>query len=72
MGLDPDADQLSAKDRERLVARTKAMGLHNMDVPAEHGGPGLDLVTRCLLAMEMSQHRAGLTPRARCSDRVGR
>ena len=59
-GLDPDADRLAEADRERLVARTKAMGLHNMDVPAEHGGPGIDLVTRCLLAIEMSQHRAGL------------
>ena len=58
--LDPDADRISRPDRERLVAQVKAMGLYNLDVPADHGGPGVDLVTRCLLAIEMSQHRAGL------------
>jgi acyl-CoA dehydrogenase len=60
VGLDPDADRLPADDRSRLVERTKAMGFHNLDVPAEFGGPGIDLVTRCLMAIEMSQHRAGL------------
>ena len=59
-GLDPDADRLPDADRERLVGKATAMGLHDMDVPVEFGGPGLDLVTRCLLAIEMSQHRAGL------------
>ena len=59
-GLDPDADRLPDADRKRLVVQVKAMGLHNLDVPASHGGPGVDLVTRCLLAIEMSQHRAGL------------
>ena len=59
-GLDPDADRLPPADRERLVARVKEMGFHNLDVPAEYGGPGIDLVTRCLMAIEMSQHRAGL------------
>jgi acyl-CoA dehydrogenase len=58
--LDPDASDLPPQTAERLIAETKAMGLHNMDVPAEHGGPGIDTVTRALLAMETSQHRAGL------------
>jgi len=60
MHLDPDADELEPADRDRLVARTRAMGLYGMDVPPEFGGPELDLVTRTLIAMETSQHRAGL------------
>jgi len=59
-GLDPDADELDPADRDRLVAKVRAMGLYGLDIPAEFGGPGIDLVTRCLLAVEMSQHRAGL------------
>jgi len=58
--LDPDASDLLPEDRERLIKETKGMGLYNMDVPADMGGPGVDVVTRTLLAMEMSQHRAGL------------
>ncbi len=58
--LDPDADELEPADRERLVAKTKAMGLYGLDIPPEYGGPELDLVTRTLIAIEMSQHRAGL------------
>lgn len=58
--LDPDADELESADRDRLVAKTRAMGLYGLDIPPEFGGPELDLVTRTLLAIEMSQHRAGL------------
>ena len=58
--LDPDADELPAEDYNRLVAQTKAMGLYGLDTPPEFGGPDIDLVTRCLIAMECSQHRAGL------------
>jgi acyl-CoA dehydrogenase len=58
--LDPDADELERADRDRLVAKTRAMGLYGLDIPPEFGGPQLDLVTRTLLAIEMSQHRAGL------------
>jgi alkylation response protein AidB-like acyl-CoA dehydrogenase len=58
--LDPDASELSADDHERLVGITTGMGLYQMDVPEEFGGAGLDVMTRTLLAMEMSQHRAGL------------
>jgi len=36
------------------------MGFYGWDIPADYGGPGLDLVTRSLMAEEMSQHRAGL------------
>lgn len=58
--LDPDADQLPPGDRERLVAKVKDMGLYGLDIPVEFGGPDLDMVTRTLIAIEMSQHRAGL------------
>jgi alkylation response protein AidB-like acyl-CoA dehydrogenase len=58
--LDPDASELEPADERRLVARVKDMGLYGLDIPAEYGGPAIDLVTRTLLAIEMSQHRAGL------------
>lgn len=58
--LDPDAGALPPEDHERLVAMTKEMGFYGLDIPAEFGGPGLDVTTRALMAIEMSQHRAGL------------
>ena len=58
--LDPDAGELPAADRVRLEAKARDMGLFGMDIPAEFGGPGLDVMTRTLLAMEMTKHRAGL------------
>ena len=58
--LDPDADELPADDRARLVALVRDMGLYGLDIPPEYGGPEIDLVTRTLIAIEMSQHRAGL------------
>ena len=38
--LDPDASELPPEDRDRLVAKVKAMGLYGLDIPAEFGGPG--------------------------------
>ena len=58
--LDPDADEINSEDRDRLIEKTKSMGLYGLDIPPEYGGPEIDLVTRTLLAVEMSQHRAGL------------
>jgi acyl-CoA dehydrogenase len=58
--LDPDESELEPAAAAALVAETRRMGLYNLDVPAEYGGPGIDTVTLALLAMEMSQHRAGL------------
>jgi alkylation response protein AidB-like acyl-CoA dehydrogenase len=58
--LDPDASELPEEERARLVAKVKAMGLYGLDIPAEFGGPGIDMTTRVLLAIEMGQHRAGL------------
>ena len=60
LDLDPDADQLAPADSQRLIAKTKEMGLYGLGIPAEFGGPEVDLVTRTLLAIEMAQHRAGL------------
>ena len=60
LNLDPDADELDPADRNRLVEKTKAMGLYGLGIPAEYGGPDIDLMTSTLIAIEMSQHRAGL------------
>jgi acyl-CoA dehydrogenase len=60
MHLDPDADELAPEDRARLIEKTKEMGLYGLDIPPAYGGPDIDLVTRTLIAIEMSQHRAGL------------
>ena len=60
LDLDPDADELERDDRERLIEKTKGMGLYGLDIPPEYGGPEIDLVTRTLMAVEMAQHRAGL------------
>ena len=59
-GLDPDASELLPEDFARLSAKVKEMGFWGLDIPAEYGGPGIDLVTRTLMAIEMAQHRAGL------------
>lgn len=58
--LDPDADEVSPEQLKILTDKTKEMGLYGLDTPPEYGGPEIDLVTRCLIAIECSQHRAGL------------
>ncbi len=58
--LDPDASELPPAEHERLSETVKSMGLYGLDIPEEFGGPGVDIITRSLLAIEMSQHRAGL------------
>ena len=58
--LDPDASELPGEDFERLSRKVRAMGFWGLDIPAEYGGAGVDLVTRTLMAVEMAQHRAGL------------
>ena len=60
LNLDADADELPEQDRLRLVAKVKEMGLYGLDIPVEFGGPEVDMVTRTLIAIEMSKHRAGL------------
>lgn len=58
--LDTDADSLDPDDEARLTQIVREMGLYGMGIPPEYGGPELDMVTTTLLAIEMSQHRAGL------------
>ncbi|MCP5028424.1 MAG: cyclohexanecarboxyl-CoA dehydrogenase [Actinomycetia bacterium] len=58
--LDPDAGALHPDDQARLVDKTREMGFYGLDIPEEFGGPGIDVTTRALMAIEMSQHRAGL------------
>ncbi len=58
--LDPDASELDPADHDRLAAKVKVMGFYGLDIPPEYGGPDIDIVTRTLMAIEMSQHRAGL------------
>lgn len=58
--LDPDAGSLEPHDHDRLAGMVKQMGFYGLDIPEEYGGPGIDIVTRTLMAIEMSQHRAGL------------
>jgi alkylation response protein AidB-like acyl-CoA dehydrogenase len=58
--LDPDASELPREDFERLTKKVREMGFWGLDIPAEYGGAGVDMVTRVLMAIEMSQHRAGL------------
>ncbi len=60
LNLDADADELPEQDKRRLIAMVKEMGLYGLDIPVEFGGPDLDMVTRTLIAIEMSKHRAGL------------
>jgi alkylation response protein AidB-like acyl-CoA dehydrogenase len=60
LNLDPDADSLEPSDKARLVEKVKEMGLYGIDIPAEYGGPDIGILTRTLIAMELSQHRAGL------------
>ena len=58
--LDPDAGSLAPDDQDRLTTMTRSMGFYGLDIPEEYGGPGLNTTTRALMAIEMSQHRAGL------------
>ncbi|MGH2588208.1 MAG: acyl-CoA dehydrogenase family protein [Dehalococcoidia bacterium] len=58
--MDPDAAELAPEEFARLRSMVQTMGFYGWDIPADYGGPGLDLVTRSLMAEEMSQHRAGL------------
>jgi alkylation response protein AidB-like acyl-CoA dehydrogenase len=58
--LDPDASRLEPEDQARLVGIVRRMGLYGLGIPPEFGGPDVDIVTQTLIAIETSQHRAGL------------
>ncbi len=67
--MDPDASELEEPHFTRLVDKVKAMGFFGLGIPPEYGGPDVDVMTRTLMAIEMSQHRAGLY--APCYDTFG-
>ena len=52
LNLDPDADELPAEDKARLIKITQSMGLYGLDIPVEYGGPDIDLVTRQVAGVE--------------------
>ncbi len=52
--LDPDASELPPEDFARLTKQVRDMGFWGLDIPAEYGGAGVDLVTRTLMAVEMA------------------
>src|SRR4029077_11666760 len=58
--MDPDASRPEPEIHARLVHQVKEMGLYGLGLPPEFGGPDVDIVTQTLIAMETSQHRAGL------------
>ncbi len=58
--LDPDASGPDAATQVRLKDKVREMGMYGLGIPVEFGGPDIDLVTQTLMAIEMSQHRAGL------------
>ena len=58
--LDPDEDTLPPELFDGLVKKTKEMGLFGLGIPPEYGGPDVDIMTRTLIALEYSQHRAGM------------
>ena len=58
--LDQDAIALPNEEFDRLIPRTKEMGLWCTDVPQEYGGAGLSLFSQSVIGEEMVQHRAGL------------
>lgn len=60
LALDPDAERLEEADEIRLREKVREMGLYGLGIPPEYGGPELDMVTMTLIAIEISQHRAGL------------
>lgn len=58
--LPHDAGSLPGDIAAPLRKKVEQMGLTCWDAPAAVGGPGLDITTQTLLAIEMAQHRAGL------------
>ena len=56
--LDPDADEV---DQDTYAAgRKPKLWVRGLDTPPEYGGPDISMATRTLIAIECSQHRAGL------------
>src|SRR6187431_2647849 len=50
-----DGPSIRPEMRARLEAKTKAMGLWNLDTPSEYGGLGLGLLARTVIWEEMAR-----------------
>ena len=51
----PEGAEMPEELLSPLQEKVKAMGLWLLDVPQEHGGAGLDLLTRCVIAEEVGR-----------------
>lgn len=51
----PEGEEMPEKLLRPLQEKTKALGLWMLDVPPEYGGAGLDLLSRCVIAEEISR-----------------
>ncbi|MBI2087985.1 MAG: acyl-CoA dehydrogenase family protein [Deltaproteobacteria bacterium] len=51
----PEGEEMPQDLLGPLQEKVKAMGLWMLDVPQEHGGAGLDLLTRCVIAEEVAR-----------------
>ncbi len=58
--IDANASMLPPEVVARLQPKVETMELENFEAPERLGGPRLDLVTRLVVAEEMTQHRAGV------------
>ncbi len=60
--VDPIADDIERERRipEQILAKTKQMGLFNLTVPEEYGGPGLTMTDLCVVLEEMGRSCASL------------
>lgn len=57
--LEHDAFTFPPDVLQQLQAEARALGLWNVQTPAEHGGAGLNLLAQCVVAEEASQCRMG-------------
>ena len=55
LNLDPDTDMLDPDDEARLTGLVKRNGALRHGDPPDYGGPDMNMVTRTLVAIEMSQ-----------------
>ncbi len=51
----PEGEEMPESLLRPLQEKAKALGLWMLDVPQEYGGAGLDLLTRCVIAEEVSR-----------------
>ncbi|NIO10359.1 MAG: acyl-CoA dehydrogenase, partial [Deltaproteobacteria bacterium] len=54
----PEGEEMPEHLLRPLQEKAKALGFWHLDVPKEYGGPGLDLLTRCVITEEVSRTAA--------------